>query len=145
MHYRSSFRIINDIQNIIEIMDFQHRLNRLNKEYHQVFHFLDTIWDSYTCPNPNGRCVVRWREGIVHWFDGKYHRNPKDGPAIELANGTKEWWFKSKLHRKDGPAVEYANGDKEWWFEGKLHRTNGPAIEYTNGRKVWCVNGQLIK
>ena len=24
-----------------------------------------------------------------------------------------------KLHREDGPAIEWANGDKEWWLNGE--------------------------
>lgn len=28
-----------------------------------------------------------------------------------------------KCHRADGPAVERANGDKEWWHNGFLIRT----------------------
>ena len=32
---------------------------------------------------------------------------------------TKRWYNEAgKLHRIQGPAVEYANGDKEWWLEG---------------------------
>jgi hypothetical protein len=29
-----------------------------------------------------------------------------------------------KLHRDDGPAVEWANGDKEWWLNGKRTTKN---------------------
>jgi hypothetical protein len=33
------------------------------------------------------------------------------------------------LHRKNNlPAVEYANGDKEWWYFGKRHREGKPAL-----------------
>lgn len=35
------------------------------------------------------------------------------------------------LHRVDGPAVEYANGNREWFINGKLHRIDGPAIDPT--------------
>jgi hypothetical protein len=57
-------------------------------------------------------------------------------------------WFndKGELHRLDGrldgPAVEYADGSKEWYVDGKLHRLDGPAIEYTDGHKAWYVNGE---
>jgi hypothetical protein len=27
------------------------------------------------------------------------------------------------LHRDDGPAVELANGDKEWWLHDRLYST----------------------
>jgi len=48
---------------------------------------------------------------------GQYHRT--DGPAVEWADGTKQWCIHDKLHRTDGPAVEYANGTKQWYFKGK--------------------------
>jgi hypothetical protein len=43
-------------------------------------------------------------------------------------------------HRTDGPAIEHADGDKEWWLNNQLHRTDGPAIEYADGNK-WFVDG----
>jgi len=49
----------------------------------------------------------------------------KDGPAIEDANGTKEWFLNGKRHREDGPAVEYANGDKLWFLNGKPFSKEG--------------------
>jgi hypothetical protein len=33
-------------------------------------------------------------------------------------DGSKFWFFEGYLHRTDGPAVEYANGRKEWFFDG---------------------------
>ena len=44
---------------------------------------------------------------------------------------------KTIRHREDGPAVEYANGYKEWWQNGQLHRLDGPAAEYTDGDKYY--------
>ena len=70
----------------------------------------------------------------------KLHRT--DGPAVEWADGSKEWHLKGKLHREDGPAIEGANGRKEWWLNGKRHRVDGPAIIYPNGRKEWYFNGE---
>ena len=43
-------------------------------------------------------------------------------------------------HREDGPAIEYADGDKEWFINGKLHREDGHAVEYANGYKAWWIN-----
>jgi hypothetical protein len=45
------------------------------------------------------------------------------------------------LHRTDGPAVEWADGDKEWWLNGQLHRTDGPAIVWADGNNEWWMNG----
>ena len=47
-------------------------------------------------------------------------------------------------HRTDGPAIELADGTKLWYQNGDLHRTDGPAIEYTDGRKVWGINGKVL-
>ena len=78
--------------------------------------------------------------------NGKYHRE-NDLPAIEYANGTKEWWLNGKLHREnDLPAVEYASGTKHWYQNGELHRDNDlPAIERANGNKEWYQNGKLYR
>jgi hypothetical protein len=82
------------------------------------------------------------------WRIGNRYRNDQsqlhrlDGPAIEYANGSKQWWQNGKLHRLDGPAAEYANGDKEWWQNGKLHRLDGPAVEWADGDKEWYQNGK---
>ena len=63
-------------------------------------------------------------------------------PAVECANGNKEWYSFGNLHREDGPAVEYRSGTKEWWREGKQHREDGPAVEYADGRKEYYLNGE---
>ena len=94
--------------------------------------------------------IVKNHEGTFYfsqpgnWIDGKYliwaklHRI--DGPAIDLYDGSKEWWLNGNPHRLDGPAVEYGNGTKEWWQYGKLHRTDGPAVERFDGSKRWYLN-----
>jgi hypothetical protein len=43
-----------------------------------------------------------------------------DGPAIERADGKKEWWLNGELHREDGPACEYPDGTREWWLNGEF-------------------------
>jgi hypothetical protein len=68
----------------------------------------------------------------------------EDGPAIEFANGSKEWWLNNRLHREDGPAIENANGSKSWWINGKRHREDGPAIENASGYKQWWLNGEYL-
>jgi hypothetical protein len=103
--------------------------------------------------------------GTKRWYNksGQLHR--EDGPAVELANGNKEWWshanlhrenapaielasgtkfwiLNGQLHRKDGPAREWASGDKEWYLNNKRHRENGPAVEQSDGTKEWWVNGK---
>ena len=82
--------------------------------------------------------------GDCFWFKGlKLHR--KNGPAIEWANGNKEWRINGELHREDGPAVERKNGFKTWYRNGKPHRIDGPAVELPNGHKQWWIDGMFIK
>jgi hypothetical protein len=70
----------------------------------------------------------------------KCHRD-NDLPAIESANGDKEWYVNGKLHRgNDLPAIELAYGGKAWYVNGQLHRDNGlAAIEYADGSKQWWI------
>ena len=81
-------------------------------------------------------------------FGLSYFKDPEctvlhreDGPAVEHANGRKDWYLNGKLHREDGPAIEYTNGTKEWYLNGKLHPTSGPAVEYSDGRTEWWLFG----
>jgi hypothetical protein len=55
-------------------------------------------------------------------------------------NGTTSWYnVNGELHRdNDLPAIENANGDKEWFINGLRHREDYlPAIEYVNGFADW--------
>ena len=74
--------------------------------------------------------------------NGRLHR--LDGPAIEYAGGTKDWYQNDQLHRLDGPAVEWANGNTEWWQNGNLHRLDGPAVEWASGFKAWYIYGKRL-
>jgi hypothetical protein len=65
-----------------------------------------------------------------------------DEPLIEIDNGSR--FYRNKFrqyHRLDGPAIEYANGCKEWWQYGKYHRLDGPAVEIRD-YKAWWKNGR---
>lgn len=83
--------------------------------------------------------VIVDKDKNIRWYNDKDQFHRLDGPAIEYADGGKEWYVEGKPHRLDGPAVEYADGSKEWLVEGKLHRLDGPAIEWAGGRKAWYV------
>jgi hypothetical protein len=65
-----------------------------------------------------------------------------DGPAVEWASGSKEWYRNDLLHRIDGPAWEWADGSKEWYRNGRLHRIDGPAVENADGTKEWYQQGK---
>ncbi len=85
--------------------------------------------------------------GDKHYYKDKDMRilHRLDGPAIERAKGSKEWYVDDKLHRLDGPAIEYADGSKEWCVAGKLHRLDGPALESACGQRIeWWVSGKEL-
>jgi hypothetical protein len=64
----------------------------------------------------------------------------EDGPAVEDANGCKEWWIDGELHREDGPAIEGDYGYDYWYLNGKRHRLDGPAVECTE----WWIDGESV-
>ena len=81
----------------------------------------------------------------------RWHKDAKceilhreNGPAIEWADGSKEWLQNNQLHRENGPAVEHISGAKWWYKDGQLHRENGPAIEYADGSKSWWINDKRL-
>ena len=87
--------------------------------------------------------AIEWATGTKQWYiNGKRHR--EDGPAVEWAGGTKSWCINGKRHREDGPAIEWANGTKQWYINGKRHREDGPAVEWASGDKEWWVNGKCL-
>jgi hypothetical protein len=67
-------------------------------------------------------------------------------PAVEFANGRKEYWVNGRLHRDGGlPAIE-CDESKEYWVNGRLHRDGGlPAIERSDGTKEYWVEGECIR
>jgi len=71
--------------------------------------------------------------------NGLPHR--EDGPAIELDNGDKFWYFHGKIHRDNGPAIEGADGYEGWYRHHKLHRLGGPAVVFEDGSKSWNLDG----
>jgi antitoxin component YwqK of YwqJK toxin-antitoxin module len=73
-------------------------------------------------------------------------------PAVELANGGREWYQNGKLHRDgDLPAVELANGGREWYQEGKRYRNGDGSkptkIYYKDGVKngIYYENGRYLE
>jgi len=59
--------------------------------------------------------------------------------------GTRRYFNSAnQLHRIDGPAIEWAIGTKEWWQNGQRHRTVGPAVELPSGGKEWWINGKFL-
>jgi hypothetical protein len=66
----------------------------------------------------------------------------ENGPAVEWANGDKEYHTNGDLNRLDGPAIEHRTGKKQWWVNGKRHNENGPAITFTDGTVEYWLNGK---
>jgi hypothetical protein len=91
----------------------------------------------------DGGPAVEYADGSREWWvDGNLHR--VDGPAYEGADGSRQWWVDGKRHRVDGPAYEGADGSREWWVDGKLHRVDGPAYEGADGSRQWWVGGERL-
>ena len=39
--------------------------------------------------------------------------------TVKVTDEKAEWYFEGNRHRLDGPAIECANGRKEWWVEDR--------------------------
>ena len=81
--------------------------------------------------------------GDTHWFTGDgadrmLHR--LNCPAIEWADGSREWYQNGQRHRLDGPAVENADGYRAWYQNGQRHRLDGPAVECPDDIYQWWLN-----
>ena len=64
---------------------------------------------------------------------------------VEVTETVTKWHNESnELHRENGPAIEWANGRKEYYINGELHREDGPAIEYASGDKSYYINGKKL-
>lgn len=64
------------------------------------------------------------------------------------ANGRQyKHWHKNDglLHRVGGPAVEWADGSKQWLVNGQRHRLDGPAVENVNELSYWVKGEYLTK
>ena len=90
--------------------------------------------------------AIEYADGFKEWWlNGLRHRD-NDKPAIERSNGTKKWYLNNKYHRENGfPAIIEANGAKAWYLNDKLHREKGPAIEYADGKKSWYWHGKRME
>jgi len=40
--------------------------------------------------------------------------------VLTYLDGSKYWYYENNFHRLNGPAIERANGDKEYWVNDKL-------------------------
>lgn len=93
--------------------------------------------------------ALKYRTEVNEWGTRRYFNSANqlhriDGPAIEWAIGTKEWWQNGQRHRTDGAAIEWWDGDKRWYQNGQRHRIDGPAVVYADGSKVWYINDKAM-
>jgi hypothetical protein len=107
-----------------------------NKSFFEMYGIKNKLWKNKIRKIHRSKFINKlWKNKA-----GKLHR--LNGPAIEYANGEKEWFQNGLLHRLDGPAIEYANGAKEWCQNGLLHRLDGPAIIRQDGSIDWFKYGK---
>ena len=69
------------------------------------------------------------------WYSDDEYGN---GPKFTHTCFTKEWYCHNKRHRVDGPAIEYADGSFEWFVNGVRVTTEKKP---TKGRiHMFCIN-----
>ena len=116
----------------------------------------------------NGYSVETSKTSKRYYYNRRLHRPENEGPAVEMANGDKEWWFygnqitEQELNLRGKKNISFSNEifsnksssnestmtidkyrNKKWKNrQGYLHRKEGPAIECANGDKWWYVDGQ---
>lgn len=99
---------------------------------------------SFKIDLPDGGSLEIKQYGDEFWRNANGDLHRENAPAIERADGAKEWWINGRLHREDGPAVECADGYKAWYLNGILHREDGPAIERADGTVEHWINGEQV-
>ncbi len=83
-------------------------------------------------------------DGSVHYCDTEGFLHRENGPALELPDGTTEWYRHGDLHREGGPAYERTDGTKIWYRDGERHREDGPAVERPDGFKEYWLSGNRV-
>ena len=58
--------------------------------------------------------IDKW--GTIFYYNEKNKLHREEGPAMEFASGTREWYKNGNRHREEGPAREFAGGEKEYWY-----------------------------
>ena len=98
--------------------------------------------DAVDIPLDDQPTMTVMEDGTEMWRlpNGKRHR--LDGPAVEWADGDREWYANGSLHRLDGPAVEQVDGTRAWYVNGSLHRLDGPARTWPNDTQEFWIGGR---
>jgi hypothetical protein len=106
----------------------------------------DAFWVPGTMHPAGGYDEIREEEGtgaVFYLLDGRLHR--EDGPAVELADGTEQYFYEGALHRDDDlPASVLSTGEREWYRYGAQHRDHDlPAVVHPDGTSIYIVDGKL--
>ena len=129
----------------------------INK-YCNIYSIIKTL-EKYV--EDDGKYLLKFKNCKIYVENYKIHRDIDS--AVEWDNGTKEWYYKGKLHRENKPAIvceKYKKRKKEpgelihgpqliayikkaWYHHGKCHRIGAPAVEMSDGTKEWYINDLL--
>ncbi len=96
--------------------------------------------------NPDGSYVETDKFGATFHYNSAGQRHRDGGlPAIEYADGTKEYWVNNQRHRDGGlPAYEEADGYKAYLVHDQLHNINGPATVTARGYCEYWLRGHRV-
>ena len=59
---------------------------------------------------------------VNHWYEYIARHPDFTGCLIDKDND-KAWYQGGEYHREDGPAVELADGNRYWWFNDRRYTT----------------------
>lgn len=63
---------------------------------------------------------------------------------VDLGNRSEFRTANGAVHCDDGPAVQWADGRKEWFHHGLRHRLDGRAVEYSSGGGEWYIGNHRL-
>lgn len=90
----------------------------------------------------NGLPAIEHANGNKEYYENGQRHRAHGLPAVECGNGYKEYFERGLRHREgDKPAIEHPDGYKAFFVRGLRHRVGGPAIDDGKCFKAWYVNG----
>lgn len=107
-------RVMRERRNTIIAANSRTFGNQPSEVRYTTFGVVCRIQDGRLC----AAVIIDGRETVWHDNRGRRHRGG-DEPARTTARGTREWYYRGKLHRNNGPAVILPNGRTEFWQYGR--------------------------
>lgn len=90
----------------------------------------------------NGQPAIEHANGNKEYYENGQRHRAGGLPAVECGNGYKEYFERNLRHREgDKPAIEHPDGYKAYFVRGLRHRVGGPAIDDGKAFQAWYVNG----